>query len=197
MSLSPLKQFRIWGHRNLLPFGIDIRKKRQDRKVLEQVIFPELLRSPKYQRILFVGCAWYTLHYPSLFSDREFITMEISPEEARYGAKTHIVDSCENIGNHFSAGSLDVVILNGVYGFGLNQLSAIERTLSATHRALKEDGLFVLGWNDLPATAPYRIEQLEQWIPLEPFVFPPLNVSVYESDPKNRHRFHFYRKDSA
>jgi hypothetical protein len=197
MSPSPLKQFRIWGHRNLSRFGIDIRKRRQDRKVLEQVIFPELLRSPKYKRILFVGCAWYTLHYPKLFSDREFITMEISPEEARYGAKTHIVDTCENIGNHFSAGSLDVVILNGVYGFGLNQLPAIERTLRATYHALTDEGLFILGWNDLPNHSPYPIEQIERLTPLKPYVFPPLSVSVYESDAKNRHRFHFYRKDSA
>ena len=195
--MSALKQLRIWGHRTLTRFGIDIRKKRHDRKVLEQVIFPELLRSPNYKRILFVGCAWYTLHYPKLFSDREFTTMEIVPEEARYGAKSHIVDTCENMDIHFSQGSLDVVILNGVYGFGLNELPAIERTFRAIYRALSKDGLFVLGWNDLPGHAPYRIEQLEQMTPLEPYVFPALNASVYESDSKNRHRFHFYRKVSA
>ena len=195
--MTALKKLRIWGHRNLVQLGVDIRKKRRDRAVLEQVIFPELLRSADLNRILFVGCAWYTLHYPRLFRERDFITMEISPEEARYGSAHHIVDSCENIDRHFSPVSLDVVILNGVYGFGLNQLPAIEQTLQAIHNSLKVDGLFIFGWNNMPATAPYRIEELIGLNRFEPYVFPPLGTAIIETDPKNRHRFQFYRKGVA
>jgi hypothetical protein len=78
-------------HRFLIRFGIDTRKKRSDRVVLEQTIFPALQRDPQYQKILFVGCAWYTLHYPSMFREKDFRTMEIDPDEARYGATKHIV----------------------------------------------------------------------------------------------------------
>ena len=194
MFNGALKQVRIGLHRNLIRFGIDVRKKRPDRKLLEQVIFPELLRTPDYQRILFVGCAWYTLHYPKLFRNREFITMEISPDEAQYGGTTHIIDSCENIDLHFPANALDVVVFNGVYGFGLNELPAIERTLLAIHQSLRLNGLFIFGWNDQPATAPYRIEQLTGLNAFEPFDFPPLHQTIHESNSKNRHRFHFYRK---
>ena len=197
MGSRPLKQFRIGLHRNLIRFGIDVRKKRADRKLLEQVIFPQLLRTPDYRRILFVGCAWYTLHYPNIFRDRDFITMEISPDEATYGAPKHIIDSCENIEKHFQTNSLDVVVFNGVYGCGLNELNAINHTLQAIHKSLRLGGLFIFGWNDLPHMAPYSIVQLTGLNAFEPYAFPPLNKTIHESDEINRHRFHFYRKESA
>ena len=196
MGNSSLKQLRIGLHRNLIRFGIDVRKKRADRILLEQVIFPEILRTPDYRRILFVGCAWYTLHYPNIFKDREFITMEISPDEALYGGTTHIIDSCENIAVHFMPDSLDVVVFNGVYGCGLNELPSIEHTLQAIHRSLRPNGLFIFGWNDLPTMAPYRIEQLTGLNAFEPYVFPSLKKAIHESDSKNRHRFHFYLKEA-
>ncbi len=194
MGNSKLKKLRIGLHRNLIRFGIDVRKKRADRKLLEQVVFPELLRTPDYRRILFVGCAWYTLHYPSIFRDRDFITMEISPEEAQYGGATHIIDSCENIAQHFQPNSLDVVVFNGVYGCGLNELNAINHTLQAIYHSLCPNGLFIFGWNDLPAMAPYRIDELAGLNAFEPYAFPPIKKAIHESDSKNRHRFHFYRK---
>ena len=194
MGDSTLKKLRIGLHRNLIRFGIDVRKKREDRRLLEQVIFPEILRTPEYRRILFVGCAWYTLHYPRVFRDRDFITMEISPEEAQYGGATHIIDSCEKIAHHFQPDSLDVVVFNGVYGCGLNELSGINLTLQAIHRTLCPNGLFIFGWNDLPTMAPYRIEELTGLNAFEPYVFPPIKKTIHESDSKNRHRFHFYRK---
>lgn len=197
MVSRSLKQLRIGLHRNLIRFGIDVRKKRSDRKLLEQVIFPQLLRTPEYKRILFVGCAWYTLHYPNIFRDRDFITMEISPDEALYGGATHIIDSCENIAEHFQPNSLDVVVFNGVYGCGLNELSAINHTLRAIHQSLRPSGLFIFGWNDLPAMAPYPIKQLTGLDAFEPYAFPPLNKTIHESDEKNRHRFHFYCKATA
>ncbi len=197
MGNSPLKQLRIALHRNLIRFGIDVRKRRADRKLLEQVIFPELLNTPGYQRILFVGCAWYTLHYPRFFREREFITMEISPDEAPYGAKTHIVDSCENIDRHFPANHLDVVVFNGVYGCGLNALDPINKTLNAIHHSLRDDGLFIFGWNDLPHMAPYPIAELTGLHAFQPYAFPRINKTIVESDAKNRHRFHFYTKEST
>ena len=195
MRNSPLKQLRIGLHRNLIRYGIDVRKRRADRRLLEQVIFPELLRNSDYQRILFVGCAWYTLHYPNIFRDREFITMEINPAEAKYGGPNHIVDSCENILDHFQDNSLDVIVFNGVYGFGLNELPAINHALQAIYQSLREKGLFIFGWNDLPETAPYRITELTGLDAFVPFAFPPCKTTIYESDSKNRHRFHFYRKE--
>ena len=194
LGVSVRKQLRISLHRNLIRLGIDTRKLRPDRKTLEKSVFPELARSKEYQRILFVGCDWYTLHYPSLFRDKEFITMEISPDLAQYGAPNHIIDSCENISERFEANSLDCVILNGVFGFGLNESAAIQKTFHAIHTTLRTEGLFVFGWNDLPNTVPLAIGQIEALERFRPYYFPTLHKSIYESESINRHRFHFYEK---
>ena len=191
MSHGLAKRLRIGLHRNLIRFGIDIRKKRADRKILEQVVFAELLRDSSMQRILFVGCAWYTLHYPRIFQDREFTTMELCPTESRYGASRHICDTCENIADHFGEGSLDAVVFNGVYGFGLNTMDALQRTHAGIHRALRPQGVLVYGWNDTPDRAPFPFDQLRGMELFRPYVFPPLGKSIVESDAKNRHRFHF------
>jgi hypothetical protein len=194
LGVSVRKQLRISLHRNLIRLGIDTRKLRPDRKTLEKSVFRELARSKEYQRILFVGCDWYTLHYPSLFRDKEFIPMEISPDLAQYGAPNHIIDSCENISERFEANSLDCVILNGVFGFGLNESAAIQKTFHAIHTTLRTEGLFVFGWNDLPNTVPLAIGQIEALERFRPYYFPTLHKSIYESESINRHRFHFYEK---
>ncbi len=188
------KELRIRAHRHLIRWGIDLRRIRPDRATLEKVIFPEILRTESYRRILFVGTAWYTLHYPSLFAGREFHTLEISPDEAQYGAEHHIIDSCERIDCHFAPSSLDVVLFNGVYGFGLNEMGAINRSLVAIHRSLRPRGLFVFGWNDLPPTAPYPIESIDGLKQFDEYAFPPIRSAIYESDPRNRHRFQFFQK---
>ncbi len=194
VGVSVRKQLRVSLHRNLIKLGIDTRKLRPDRKTLEKKIFPELARSEEYQRILFVGCDWYTLHYPSLFRNKEFITLEISPDLAQYGASDHVIDSCENIAKRFEANSLDCIILNGVFGFGLNEPAAIQKTFHAIHTTLRPGGLFVFGWNDLPNTVPFDIGLIEALKRFRPYSFPTLKESIYESESINRHRFHFYQK---
>jgi hypothetical protein len=173
-------------------WGVDTRKVRRDRLVLERDIFPALQRDLSVRSILFVGCAWYTLHYPWLFRDKIFWTLEIDPGEACYGADRHIVASCESIGTHFPRGELDCVILNGVFGFGLNSPEALDRTLRGIHDALRSGGLFIFGWNDLPAHAPFLPFTASEWSRFAPIRFPPLDSPVCTADPVNHHAFHFF-----
>lgn len=189
--MSPLKRLRIYIHRWLIPFGIDTRKKRGDRVVLEKVIFPELVRSPQYQRILFVGCAWYTLHYPILFKTKNFTTLEIDPSQQCFGAREHIIDSCEHLERYFQRGQLDCIVFNGVYGFGLDDANDVDRTFTAMHRVLRDKGLLVFGRNDLPQHSPCSLDDIPSIAYFEPVVFAPLGSSEYSSDPINRHVFQF------
>ncbi len=192
--MSWSKSLRISAHQQLMKFGIDTRRLRRDRKLLEQVVIPEIVRDQRYQDILFVGCTWYTAHYPKMFRQKRFFTLEIDPAQARFGGERHIVDSCENMRLHFEPNSLDCILFNGVYGFGLNDRDAIDRSFKAIHEVIKPSGLFVFGWNDLPDTTPVPIAEIKALKQITPVEFPPLNASVYESDPGNRHRFHFYTK---
>ncbi|MFO0012250.1 MAG: hypothetical protein ACK553_05870 [Planctomycetota bacterium] len=191
-KLLPRAKVRADLHRLLIRFGIDTRKKRLDRVVLEQVIFPELQRGTRMHSILFVGCAWYTLHYPWVFRDKDFRTMEIDPDAACFGADKHLVGSCESLGTLLSRGELDCVILNGVFGFGLNTPDGLNRTLQGIHHALRAGGLLIFGWNDLPAHAPFPPFSVEGWHCFEPYRFPPLKGESHASDLINRHSFHFF-----
>ena len=189
--MNPLKRLRIHIHRWLIPYGIDTRKKRGDRVVLETVIFPELLRSSQYQRILFVGCAWYTLHYPNLFRTKNFTTLEIDPSQQCFGAREHIIDSCERLEQYFQRGQLDCIVFNGVYGFGLDDPNAVDRTFTAMHHVLRDGGLLVFGRNDLPQHSPCTLNAIPSIAYFKPVVFPPLGCTEYSSDPTNRHVFQF------
>lgn len=190
-TMSFTKTCRIAAHRFLIGLGIDSRKKRLDRIVLESVIFPELLRSDDYQRILCIGCAWYTLHYPRLFASKEFSTLEIDPQAAVYGAPVHHVDSCENLDRYYAADQLDCILFNGVFGFGLDTRESVEKTFSAMHRCLRRGGLLIFGWNDLPQHRPFPPEQIQALKHFAEVIFPPLATSIHASDPVNRHSFHF------
>lgn len=186
------KTFRAQLHRLLMRWGMDTRKRRRDRVVLETIILPSIHRDPSMQKILFVGCAWYTLHYPWMFQDRDFRTLEIDPAAAKYGAPCHIIGSCEAMDSYFQERELDCIVMNGVFGFGLDTPDALNRSILGMHRALREGGLLVFGWNDLPAHAPFPPGSVSAWKFFRPVLFPALGVSTYHSDPINQHRFEFY-----
>lgn len=188
------KSMRIALHRRLIHFGIDTRKLRKDRILLEQTIFPYLSQSDAYQRILFVGTAWYNLHYPRLFQNKEFWTLEIDPKLARFGSPKHIIDSCTNIDRHFDENSLDCIILNGVFGFGLNDPTDMEQTCFTIHKSLRPNGLLLLGYNTLPDSTPCPIDHIQALKLFTPFIFPPLNTHTLQSDPTNQHWFQFLSK---
>jgi hypothetical protein len=191
------KSWRAGAHRLLMRWGWDTRKLRKDRMVLEQVIFPAIHGDSKIQAILFIGCAWYTLHYPWIFHDRVFHTLEIDPAAAKYGSHRHIVGSCESLRSHFRRQELDCIIMNGVFGFGLDTPEALDKTLKGVHQVLRVGGLFVFGWNNLPAHAPFPPDEVAAWEHFEPIPFTPLGAAIYHSDPINQHRFQFFANRPA
>lgn len=191
-GIGAREAMRIGVHRLLMRCGIDTRKRRADRIVLEKIIFPELIRDTRMQSILFVGCAWYTLHYPRIFRNKDFYTLEIDPAAAAFGSASHIVGSCESIASHFSKGQLDCIVFNGVFGFGLNEPEGLDRTLRGMHHALRPGGLLVFGWNDLPSTAPFPPDSVSGWHDFDAAVFAPLGTHCHVSGGNNGHRYQFF-----
>lgn len=181
-------------HGHVIRLGIDVRRLRPDRIVLERTIFPFLLDRPQFARLLFVGCGWYTRHYPWLFRSREFWTMERDPALARFGAARHVVDSCERVADHFSPGSLDAVICNGVYGFGLNDRAGLDRTIRGFREVLREKGLLLFGWNNVPENDPLGFESLPLFAGFKPASGSPFGSARHEVPSRNRHTYEFWER---
>lgn len=166
-----------------------------DRRVLEEKILPWLSSQKSLQRVLFVGCEWYTYGYRKWFSADSYWTLDYNPEKQVFGSpQLHIVDSMANLGAHFEPGSLDLIICNGVFGWGLNAPDEIETAFAAVRRSLRGGGLFLLGWNDVPKRRPVPIESIVALRALSPAILGPLGSSQFLCPGRNRHTYSLHAK---
>ncbi len=174
--------------------GFDLYMKSDDRRILENVILPYFAGKKEYEKLLFVGCEWYTRGYRKEFTNHEYWTLDSDPYKAQYGSRLHIHDDMENIHNHFQEGELDLIICNGVFGWGLDKYEQIERAFSGCFRVLRPGGKFILGWNDLPRHCPVSLAEIRALKRFEPHIFPPLSAWQVRARNPNRHIYNFYIK---
>jgi SAM-dependent methyltransferase len=165
-----------------------------DREVLEQVIFPALRERADVRRILFVGCDWYTRHYPRAFGDRELWTIDVDPAKARYGAERHVVDTVANLDAYFPPASFDAVIFNGILGYGVDDAGEAEATVAQCFDCLRPRGLFVLGWDDEEAVRQVSPDAIAALGRFEPVTLPPFTAPSYPTFGSMRHVFEFYAR---
>jgi hypothetical protein len=167
----------------------------EDRRILEQVIFPYYRARNDMRTVLFVGCQWYTRHYErAYFPDREYWTIEPDEKARKFGAHQHVVAPWENLDRHFPENHFDLVIANGVYGVGLDTHEQCEAAFAHTYSRLRPGGHLVFGWNDIPERTPVpfaTIASLQRFTPLR---FPPLDTSQYLTDTPHRHTYAFYTR---
>ena len=188
-----------WGFvRRLVRFalGLPVPVETEDRRVLEQVVFPYLAAQPTIKRILFVGCSWYTKHYErAFFRAREFWTMDIDPAARKFAGKHHIVAGLEQLADHFPKNHFDLLICNGVYGFGLDSREQCESAFAECYARLVPDGYFLFGWTDVTARTPVPLESIES---LRQFRRYPLEIFGGSwrlvTDTPYRHTYEMYRK---
>ena len=165
-----------------------------DRAILEKIIFPELDKKGKNLRILFVGCEWYTGHYKDFFKYQEFWTMDFNKSVARFGSANHVIDKLENLDHHFTDNSFDIIICNGILGFGTDDPINADIVFQKCFAALKTNGLFLLGWNrndKVESNDPRNIQSLSKF---EPIVFKALKTNRYNVSDGSSHVFDFYLK---
>lgn len=180
----------------LMACGIELYIKTEDRKILEQTIFPYFVQRSDVSEILFVGCHWYTKGYNKLFEGKNYRTLDVDPKQAKFGAKSHIPGSMEDICQYFKPGELDVIICNGVFGWGLDARENVDKAFLGCYDCLREGGLLVLGWNDVPGHKPFPLEECESLKRFSPFIFPALSTSRYLTEGADRHIYNFYVKTS-
>jgi len=120
-----------------------------DRRYLENTILPAIA-TVGCRRVLFVGCKRYTRHYARYFTSdaTEYWTADWEPGAAIWGAgDRHFTCDVRTIDTHVSAGFFDVVIMNGVFGFGVNDEPSMNQTVGALHRVLVPEGRLLIGWD--------------------------------------------------
>lgn len=130
-----------------------------DRRYLEDEILP-CLSLGTYKKILFVGCEPYTRRYGEHFANSaaEYWTTDIQPDHAAWGEpRRHVVCDVREIDCGFPGRAFDVVLLNGVFGFGVNDAWGMDQTLERLHRILKPNGILLIGWNTDLVTDPRQL----------------------------------------
>jgi SAM-dependent methyltransferase len=193
---NPLKAKAAGAVRRLKRlFGIPSYMRTEDRRVLEQVIFPYFLASTECRNVLFVGCHWFTQGYNRSFeATKSYATIDFAPDMAKFGAKRHIVDGLQNLGAHYQPGSLDLIVCNGIFGWGMDARADVEQGFEACYKALRSGGNLVVGWNDVPERRPFPIEECVSLRQFKPFPFPPLGGARYQTSTPYRHIYDFHIK---
>jgi len=196
-SLAPMflergYALRILRKRLKLPTPLDT----TDREVLERRIIPQYLRDPGIQRVLFVGCGSYTAHYErTLFSHVSFATIEPDPSQSRYGSsQRHVIAPLQALSEHFPAGAFDLILCNGVYGWGLDSREHCEAAFAQCHTCLRAGGHFLFGWDDVPRRTPTPLAGLASLARFGKYDFPGFGTWRYLTDTPFRHTYDFYRK---
>lgn len=112
---------------------------------MEREILPWL--AARCRRVLFVGAAPYTHHYERLFRPGQYTTIDVHSSTAVWGSRDHIVGPIQDINRRRPKGSFDGIVLNGVFGFGVDKIEDMSVVLKELHDALEPQGFLVVGRN--------------------------------------------------
>jgi len=163
-----------------------------DRRVLEQIILPHYAGRDDVRTVLFVGCESYTSHYQRWFRGRSYWTIEPDRAKSCYGSRNHVVDVIEHLDRHFEPHSLDLIVCNGVIGFGLDRRENAELAFQRCFESLRDRGELVVGWNDVAEFRPFRPDDIASLGWFEHRAFPPLGAWRHHTGSELRHVFDFY-----
>jgi hypothetical protein len=167
----------------------------RDRLILEKIILPHLAATNSYKRILFVGCSAYTQWYREFFNNEEYWTIDPIDMKRRYGSDRHVIDSIINVRKHVEKDYFDIILMNGVIGFGLNQIGDIERAVDACYEVLARQGILLVGWNDTRRRTPVDLHSIRALGKFREYYFEPLQACHFRAEGASRHTYSFYRKE--
>jgi SAM-dependent methyltransferase len=190
----------VIGFPLLVCWGIGLYRP-EDRRVLEDIIIPCYQKDPAIQRILIVGVNRPGRHYPSLFAGKICLSIDLDHKRARYGAAQHIIDHIENLGHHIEPESLDLILMNGMIGWGINDQAALESVIETCHRHLCPGGSLLLS-TDASRSGHGSLSEVRTLqegfyaTPLKPFGACSA-VAAVPWHPKPEHVFYFFKKRGA
>lgn len=164
-----------------------------DRHLLEGVVFKHYIQRPDVRSILFVGCDWYTRHYErAYFRSKNYWTIDPAPAARKFGAQQHLTAALQDLGIHLPSGYFELIICNGVFGYGLNSREQCERAFEACYRALRAGGHLVVGWDDIPERTPISLDEIKSLSHFARVAPSPLGTWRHTTDTPYRHTYDFY-----
>ncbi|MEB3199372.1 MAG: hypothetical protein VKK62_02440 [Synechococcaceae cyanobacterium] len=196
MPISRLKD-RLLHHSRLLlmAMGVDLRLRSEDRRVLETIIHPYYAGRADVQQILSIGADWYTRGYRRQFRDRHYRVMELLAVKTRqYAGPGGITGSCTETDRFIPPASLDLILFNGVFGYGLNDRESLQQACRSFLHCLRPGGELVFGWDDVPWHAPFDPVPVPLELGFEPVTCPPLGSWRVLTETGSRHTFLFLRR---
>ncbi|MDT4860013.1 hypothetical protein FQZ97_945490 [compost metagenome] len=140
---------------------MDFRLRAANRQFLEESVFGYINRMAAEARCpvktLFVGIDKHNWHYPRLLNT-EFHSLDIEARKAVYGQPgRHWTGSAIRMAEYYGGNVFDVVVANGLLGFGIDEAGGGRQLLENCEAVLKPGGLLVLGYNDRADRAPYPV----------------------------------------
>jgi hypothetical protein len=188
--------------KRLVPRGIRLRSKMRwkngrwrlatpDRVFLEDVIVPGMLARDDIRRVLDIGVAWYTRSYPKLFAGVDYWTIDYNPESAKIAGSQHHTASATDLDKVFDPGIFDLIVCNGVVGWGLNKPEDVATAFDAMATVMRPGASLVLGWNDMEGR---RVPGLDELLAkrFSRVTFPPIGADHFIPDTPYAHRFDFF-----
>jgi hypothetical protein len=147
-------------------------------------------------RILSIGCHPTSLIYRYLLPANRYHTLDIDPDNARFGARNHTVGDCRELAVLLPGRGFDLVLFNGIIGYGINEEKTFQDFLRAAHRILGENGWLIIGYNDIPSRNPELMKTIDvSLFTREDFLGSIPSRLVLPTH--NRHTFEFYRRAPA
>jgi hypothetical protein len=166
----------------------------EERRILEERIFPHYATDPEVGSVLFVGCQWYTKHYHDAhFPEHDFWTLGPSEQARRYACRQHVMAPLERLDQFFPEGYFDLIVCNGVLGSDLETREQCETALGHCFTRLGGTGHLVLGWDDVAQHNALRPDQLATLKRFGRYAFPQLGTR-YLTRTAHRRVYDFYRK---
>jgi hypothetical protein len=125
-------------------------RNKPDRRYMEDILLPAFARlHPSH--VLSVGTQPYCSHYGKYFSANgcEYWTMDIEPNLAQYGSPgRHITASVIDVDQHFKPDYFDLILMNGIFGWGVNDQNDQIKTLTNLRKIIRPASVLLIGWND-------------------------------------------------
>lgn len=161
-----------------------------DRKILESIIFPYVLAQYNPKKILDIGREDYQAFYNDFFKKRELHTIDFNPDHEEFGNPDyHTTDNAINLKKHYQNNYFDFILMNGVFGWGLDTKDDVQKSFNAVYDILKPGGIFILGYND--DVVP--LEEIEGLNKLKKLSFKPCKSNKYICS-QGKHFYRFYIK---